>query len=65
MPVNPGMWPGRATRADVDATLDPVKIQDWWDEWPDAKIAVRTGKILAAMSLRGPPLFLSRAIFFR
>ncbi len=28
-----------------EASIDPVKINEWWTEWPDANIAVATGKI--------------------
>src|SRR6266498_235362 len=27
-----------------DASTNPVKIQEWWDIWPDANIGVATGK---------------------
>lgn len=28
-----------------DATTDPEKIKQWWEQWPDANIAIRTGSI--------------------
>ena len=26
-----------------DATSSPAQIEKWWDEWPDANVAVATG----------------------
>jgi bifunctional DNA primase/polymerase-like protein len=28
-----------------DASMDPTKIKDWWEKWPDANIGIATGKI--------------------
>lgn len=29
-----------------DATMDPLTIEAWWDRWPNANIAIRTGDIV-------------------
>ena len=28
-----------------DATTDPATIEGWWDRWPDANVAIRTGSL--------------------
>ncbi|MCB0252549.1 MAG: bifunctional DNA primase/polymerase [Anaerolineae bacterium] len=28
-----------------DATIDPSMIRHWWRDWPDANVAVRTGRV--------------------
>lgn len=28
-----------------DATLDEAKIREWWTQWPDANVLIRTGKV--------------------
>jgi hypothetical protein len=35
----------RLRRGLHDATLDPALIRRWWERWPDAGVAVRTGSI--------------------
>ncbi len=29
-----------------DATVDPMTIETWWERWPDANIAIRTGDVV-------------------
>ena len=29
-----------------DATIDALTIETWWDRWPEANIAIRTGDIV-------------------
>jgi hypothetical protein len=29
----------------LDATTDPDVIRGWWERWPDANVAVRTGQV--------------------
>ena len=33
----------RSHHGHKDATSDPAQIEKWWDEWPDANVAVATG----------------------
>ena len=36
-----------------DATTDPDQIREWWSEWPDANVAVRTGDDLVVLDIDG------------
>ncbi len=39
---SPGKHP-RTTHGLSDATTDPITVRAWWDQWPDANLAVCTG----------------------
>jgi hypothetical protein len=41
---SPGKHP-RTQHSWKDATRDPAVIENWWAQWPDANIAVATGKV--------------------
>src|SRR5690242_7149939 len=32
-----------------DASLDPAVIEGWWERWPDANVAIRTGDGLTVL----------------
>ena len=40
---SPGKHP-RTLHGVKDASKDPQQIEAWWDQWPDANIAIATGK---------------------
>lgn len=40
--TSPGKHP-RTRNGLVDATNDPGQIQQWWRQWPDANVGIRTG----------------------
>lgn len=44
----PRCKPGKHPRTDhghLDATTDPKKIKEWWDQWPNANIGIATGEV--------------------
>jgi putative DNA primase/helicase len=43
MECKPGKHP-RTSKGHLDATVDPVKIKQWWKRYPDANVAIATGK---------------------
>ncbi len=49
---NPGKHP-RTKNGLRDATTDEAVIRSWWDAWPNASIAIRTGSGLAVIDLDG------------
>jgi putative DNA primase/helicase len=46
----PGKHP-RTRRGVKDATSDPKKIRAWWGEWPNANVAIATGRISGLLVL--------------
>jgi len=43
--ASPGKHP-RVPHGVKDASFDPAVIREWWKRWPDANVAVATGKLV-------------------
>src|SRR5215212_5217636 len=44
-PCEPGGKRPLTHRGLHDATTDPDTLATWWDRWPDANVAIRTGAV--------------------
>lgn len=54
-PVQPGQkTPYPRTRGFKDATHDPEQIRVWWEQWPDANVAIATGHLVDVVDIDGP-----------
>ena len=47
---SPGKHP-RTPRGLTDATKDQQVIKEWWEQWPDSNIGVRTGQVSGIMAV--------------
>jgi putative DNA primase/helicase len=54
-PVGPDKRPRPGSRGLLDATTDEAKVRAWWDQWPNANIAIVTGEPSGLVALDADP----------
>jgi hypothetical protein len=45
---------GRAGHGLYDATTEPALLSEWWSQWPEANVGLRTGVVFDVLDIDGP-----------